>query len=212
MDQFDKKIDETDKVLLEKAFIEDNVYDHSLMINKKNAVGTDGISYQNLIELWPSLSESLIRAGNNILKYGTLPQQMSEVIITLIPKKLKTPIIENFRPISVISCAVRLLSSVIEKQLNPVLAKVIENTQTGFLKKRSISNSIYLLDMVLTRYQTSKTAEAESAGLVNLDFRKAFDSVHHDFVLLVLRQVGLEPKATNFFDGNNHKTKSKSKY
>ena len=65
--------------------------------------------------------------------------------------------------------------------------------------------------MVLTRYQTSKTAEAESAGLVNLDFRKAFDSVHHDFVLLVLRQVGLEPKATNFFDGNNHKTKSKSK-
>ena len=212
VDQFDKKIDETDKVLLEKAFIEDNVYDHSLMINKKNAVGTDGISYQNLIELRPSLSESLIRAGNNILKYGTLPQQMSEVIITLIPKKLKTPIIENFRPISVISCAVRLLSSVIEKQLNPVLAKVIENTQTGFLKKRSISNSIYLLDMVLTRYQTSKTAEAESAGLVNLDFRKAFDSVHHDFVLLVLRQVGLEPKATNFFDGNNHKTKSKSKY
>ena len=63
--------------------------------------------------------------------------------------------------------------------------------------------------MVLTRYQTSKTAEAESAGLVNLDFRKAFDSVHHDFVLLVLRQVGLEPKATNFFDGNNHKTKAK---
>ena len=98
-------------------------------------MGTDGISYQNLIELWPSLSESLIRAGNNILKYGTLPQQMSEVIITLIPKKLKTPIIENFRPISVISCAVRLLSSVIEKQLNPVLAKVIEKTQTGFLKK-----------------------------------------------------------------------------
>ena len=35
VDQFDKKIDETDKVLLEKAFIEDNVYDHSLMINKK---------------------------------------------------------------------------------------------------------------------------------------------------------------------------------
>ena len=44
-------------------------------------------------------SESLIRAGNHILKYGTLPQQMSEVIITLIPKKLKTPIIENFRPV-----------------------------------------------------------------------------------------------------------------
>ena len=84
------------------------------MINKKTAVGTDGISYQNLIELWPSLGESLIRAGNHILKYGTLPQQMSEVIITLIPKKLKTPIIENFRPISVLSCAVRLLSSVIE--------------------------------------------------------------------------------------------------
>ena len=50
-------------------------------------MGTDGISYQNLIELWPSLGESLIRVGNNILKYGTLPQQMSEVIITLIPKE-----------------------------------------------------------------------------------------------------------------------------
>ncbi|KGU02951.1 hypothetical protein MEY_05668 [Candida albicans 19F] len=209
VEQFDKKIDDTDKVLLEKAFIEENVYDHLLMINKKTAVGTDGISYQNLIELWPSLGESLIRAGNNILKYGTLPQQMSEVIITLIPKKSKTPIIENFRPISVISCAVRLLSSVIEKQLNPVLEKVIEKTQTGFLKERSISNSIYLLDMVLTRYQTSKTADAESAGFINLDFRKAFDSVHHDFILKVLQQVGFGPKATNFLMAITAKQKAK---
>ena len=111
------------------------------------------------------------------------------MIFTLIPKKLKTLTIENFRSISVISCAVRLLSSVIEKQLNPVLAKVIEKTQTGFIKDRSISNSIYLLDMVLTRYQSSKTADAEPAGFISLDFRKAFDSVHHDFILPVLRQV-----------------------
>ena len=44
--------------------------------------------------------------------------------------------------------------------------------------------------MVLTRYQSSKTADAETAGFINLDFRKAFfDSVHHDFILPVLRQV-----------------------
>ena len=144
--------------MLEKAFIEENVYDHLLMINKKTAVGTDGISYQNLIELWPSLGESLIRAGNNILKYGTLPQQMSEVIITLIPKKLKTPIIENFRPISVISCAVRLLSSVIEKQLNPVLAKVIEKLKQASLKKDPLviayTSSIWFLqDIRLLKLQ-----------------------------------------------------------
>ena len=72
-----KKIDETDKILLEKAFTENSVYDHVLMINKKTAVGTDGLSYQNLIELWSSLGESLIRVGNSILKNGTLPQQMS---------------------------------------------------------------------------------------------------------------------------------------
>ena len=42
-----------------KKLSEDNVYDHLLMINKKTAVGTDGISYQNLIELWPRVKASL---------------------------------------------------------------------------------------------------------------------------------------------------------
>ena len=64
--------------------------------------------------------------------------------------------------------------------------------------------------MVLTRYQTSKTADAESAGFINLDFRKAFDSVHHDFILKVLQQVGFGPKATNFLMAITAKQKQKS--
>ena len=63
--------------------------------------------------------------------------------------------------------------------------------------------------MVLTRHQTSKTADAESAGFINLDFRKAFDSVHHDFILKVLQQVGFGPKATNFLMAITAKQKAK---
>ena len=57
----------------------------------------------------------------------------------------KKKLLKNWRPISLLCTTYKLASSVIANRLKPHLDSIISNTQTGFLKGRSISESTRLI-------------------------------------------------------------------
>lgn len=192
---FPHKLTSSEKTSLEKPFTEDELYDHLVIISKSTSTGTDGISYYSLIRLWPRLGRSLTKVGNMIMETGELPPSMQTNLITLIPKRnKKVPSIDNFRPISLINCSLRLLSSFFEARFQTVLANYIAGEQTGFMKNRTINETITLLRRII---KTNSDFD-DFACFVNIDFRKAFDSVSHDFIELLLEKMDFGRRARNF--------------
>ena len=105
---------------------------------------------------------------------GEMSITLRHCLISCIPKGNKPRIhLKNWRPISLLSCIYKTLSSAVANRLKTVLDKLVSKTQTGFISGRYIGESIRLV------YDLLHYTEKENIpGLIMLvDFEKAFDSV-----------------------------------
>jgi len=123
---------------------------------------------------------------------------MRHGVIISIPKPGKDPrIIDNRRPITLRNSDYKLLTYIFTLCLRKGISNLIADTQSGFLKGRSIHNNI-ILGMDIIEYR----GEIEDDGfLLFLDFYKAFDSVEHPFILSALEHLGFGVKFREFVGG-----------
>lgn len=118
----------------------------------------------------------------------TLPPTLCQGLLTLIPKPKKDPLlIDSCRPICLLNNDYKILARIFAIRMKSVLDHIIDETQSGFMRHRHIANNIRLvLDLI------------DYADLCNdnrlilfLDFRKAFDSIEHDFMFQALKKLVL---------------------
>ena len=108
--------------------------------------GIDGIPADFLKVFWRRLKFFVTNAINSCYKKGILSTTLRQSVITCLPKgKKERKLLKNWRPISLLCTTYKLASSVIANRLKPHLDSIISNTQTGFLKGRSISESTRLI-------------------------------------------------------------------
>ena len=123
---------------------------------------------------WKGIGIYLLRSTNDGFKKGKLSVTQKLGINTCIPKGDKPKhIIFNWRPISLLNCSLKLLSSVIAERLKKVLPKLINKDQAGFMANRYIGDNIRLI------YDSLVNAELFNIPwmLYLVNFEKAFDSV-----------------------------------
>jgi len=99
------------------------------------------------------------------------------------PKKGDMKECTNYRTISLICHASKILLKIINNRLNPLIDKHIGEEQAGFRPGRSTIEQIFCLRML-----AEKTIEYDKK-LYNcfIDFQKAFDSVPHECLWSVLK-------------------------
>ncbi len=67
-------------------------------------------------------------------------------MITLIPKPNKNPtLLDNWRPITLLNNDYKIIALILAKRLKGILHYVIDETQSGFMQDRHISNNIRLI-------------------------------------------------------------------
>jgi len=105
-------------------------------------------------------------------------------IISLIPKKSKDKtVLENLRPISLLNVDYEILTKVIARRIEKVLATLINPDQTGYVKGRYIGENVRLVyDLIHYADKLNQTGIA-----VFLDFKKAFDSIEWNHLLETLQ-------------------------
>lgn len=80
------------------------------------------------------LTPILTRVFNHVLSNRNLPVSWSEAIISVIHKEGKDPTLcESYRPISLLNNDLKLLTSILAKRVQKVIAKLINPDQTGFI-------------------------------------------------------------------------------
>ncbi len=80
------------------------------------------------------------------ISQGDMTATMKKGVISLIPKPDKDLlVIDNWRPISLLTLDYKILASVCAKRLSYGLGNIISESQSGFMKGRHISNNIRLV-------------------------------------------------------------------
>ena len=90
-----------------------------------------------------------------------------------------TSLLANWRPIRLLNVDYKIATKAIANRLKKVLGKIINNTQTGFIKGRYIGENVRLIFETIEYVKSNKLPGL----LLFADFEKAFDSLNHDFML-----------------------------
>lgn len=143
LSDLDKKICDASITLKE---IEEAI--NTLKANK--SPGTDGLSSEFYKLFSCSIAPFLLKVYEESIEKTLLPATLCQGLITLIPKLNKDPLlIDNWRPITLLNNDYKIIALVLAKRLKSVLHSIIDETQSGFMQKRHISNNIRLVLDVL---------------------------------------------------------------
>ena len=144
--------------------------------------------------------------------FSKLPSEQArsfnESILCLLPKKPTGTDDSNgtyyhpgsTRPLNVSNVDNRLLASAARLAWEPVLEAWISLAQRGFLKGRQMLHNILDIDWASMKVSLNN----EHGSLLLFDFRAAFPSVSHSFLLQCLTHLGLPKAAMNLIAAMYH--------
>uniref|UniRef100_A0A3Q3BIJ9 Reverse transcriptase domain-containing protein n=1 Tax=Kryptolebias marmoratus TaxID=37003 RepID=A0A3Q3BIJ9_KRYMA len=182
-----KKIDMDSKESCDKPIILQEIICAIENLKSNKSPGPDGLTselYKTFSkQLAPFLQELFLECINN----ESLPPTLTQGLITLIPKPKKDLLfIDNWRPICLLNNDYKIFAHIFAKRIKSVLENIIDESQSGFMENRHISNNIRL---VLDLIDYSHLCPDDSFILF-LDFYKAFDTIEHEFIFHALEKFG----------------------
>ncbi|KXZ53738.1 hypothetical protein GPECTOR_6g655 [Gonium pectorale] len=122
-----------------------------------------------------------------------MPLRFTDGVIKVLYKKGDPTAPGNYRPISLLNTDYRILAKALATRLGPALSAAISAEQTAFLPGSLIGSNIFALRHLphLLRRQ------GRSAIVAFLDFAKAYDTVHRDFLLAAMEELGATEQLRN---------------
>jgi hypothetical protein len=141
------------------------------------ASGPDGIGNAVLKKIWQYIRVPLKNYANYCIEKGALTDNFRTASIKLIPKKGDISRINNWRPISLLNCAYKIISKAINNRLKKISNRILSRAQKGFTGGKYIQECLINIIETIERCNTFEIP----AFVLAIDQAKAFDSVRHDF-------------------------------
>ena len=148
-----------------------------------SAPGLDGIPY-SFYEVYQSLLlKYVLDSWNFALQTGSMAESHKRSCITLLPKKGKDlSLIGNWRPISLSSCDLKIITKAYANRLKLALPNILSEAQVAYTPGRDISFN----NRILQYAKGFAAVRNLDFCVVSLDAQKAFDSVSHAYLEKVL--------------------------
>ena len=168
--------------------------------HKKNKCpGPNGISFEAYKATAPHAIEVLYDMLKFLAEGNAPPPAFNSALLFLLPKDTSYTV-EATRPISVNNTDNRILARVTALAVSPLLQDRLHPCQKGCVAGRS---SIEGLREMVDEFYARVKSDTQSYLLL-LDFRKAFDSVQHEFILAAARHQGMPEWFVKILQGLFH--------
>ena len=128
-----------------------------------------------------------------IWKSEQWPSDWKIAIFITLPKKGDLLMCSNYRTISLVSHASKILLDVLLKGMGNKLEEEVSNTQSGFRKNRGTRDHIFNLRMIIQKYREINASLHTSF----IDYSKAFDCVNHEQMWQTLKEMNFNQKLIN---------------
>lgn len=195
LSNIDRKLPDADRSKMDAPINQKELWDAVKQSNRDKSPGLDGLPIEFYSAFWGVLAKPFLDVANDWYLNGIEAGAQQRIsLITLIQKKGDLLDLDNWRPISLLCVDYKILSKALSIRLKTVLPSIIMEEQTCGILGRTIFENLYQV-----RDTIDYTRDHEiKAYLISLDFRKAFDSVDHDFLLKTLTAFGFGPRYRDF--------------
>ena len=166
-------------------------------MKKKKSKGNDGITQECLLLGEETLAGPLTEIINQSIETGTFPTQWREAVVVPILKKGDTKDPKNYRPVSCLAAASKVLEKVVCNQLTRYIEvhKLLPNNQHGFRRARSTMTALSSMQKQWIR----NTEEGVMTGILVWDLSAAFDTLDIDLFLMKMELYGADRKTLDWF-------------
>ena len=164
---------------------------------KDSTPGLDGIPYSYYKLFAKELLPLILDAWAYTRVVNKLPNSQLTSCISLIPKSGKDKYnIKNWRPISLSSCDLKIITKALSHKVSKYLQEIIFESQMGYVPGRNINFNNRLIRAAITYCKSNKV----NYTLTSLDAQKAYDSVSHSYIKTVLKAYNFPDSFINIVD------------
>ena len=176
----------------------EEIEDYIKNLDTTKASGPDIISAKMLKEAGSSIAPSLLKLFTLSINKSVFPCQWKKANVTPLFKKDDPSLLNNYRPISLLSLVGKLLERVIFKHVYNYLLdnNIITVKQSGFKPGDSSSCQLSHLYHLFCKALDDK----KEVRIVFCDISKAFDRVWHNGLIYKLKKIGISGKLLKWFE------------
>lgn len=131
----------------------------------------------------------LKKVYNYAFDQGSLVTSQTRGVVTLLFKKGDCTHLKTWQPITLLTTDYKILTKALATRLRDVLHLLVHTDQTACIPSRTINENVSLIHDAINFANETNTPLA----LISIDQLKAFDSLSHSFLHLVLTKLGFGP-------------------
>jgi hypothetical protein len=157
-------------------------------LKNKKAAGIDGIQAELWKEAGEEVKNRLFQIIRDIYATGEMPEDYIKSIIIPIPKKAAAKKCEEFRTISLLSHASKILTKIIFQRIESKIEQSLTEDQFGFRKNRGTREAILALRIIIQK----RIRKNKQTFIAFVDIEKAFDNVNWKLMFNIMTRVGIK--------------------
>ncbi|KAE8724788.1 hypothetical protein F3Y22_tig00009942pilonHSYRG00285 [Hibiscus syriacus] len=161
------------------------------------APGPDGFTPLFFKRAWSIVGDNVATAVKYLFHHSTLLHAFNSTTIALIPKIPNPSKVKDFIPISCCSVIYKSITKILVKRLTSLVPRKVSLNQTTFIKGRSIVDNTLLAQELVKGYGRKSISPRCS---LKIDLQKAFDTLHWDFISIVLKALKLPQRFINWIE------------
>jgi hypothetical protein len=154
-------------------------------VNKKKSAGIDELSQGNLILGTEVLKIPLTRLINNSIGKGEFSEPWKEAVVTPILKRGSPGCKENYRPVSCLNVASKVLEKIVCEQITKHMEShgLLSENQHGFRSKRPTMTAL----TAMQNEWVKNTEEERTTGILLWDLSASYDTLDTELFCKKLR-------------------------
>ena len=194
--QYDSRVPIHNDINVCNVFVDSNIVFNILIdLDVNKGAGPDMIPPVFLCNCSPTLAVPLSYIYNLSLSTGVFPATWKFANITALFKNGSRNEVSNYRPISGLSCAAKVLEKIVTKVVFDSFHSGISIYQHGFFSGRSCHTNL----SVFSNFLATSLDAGMQVDAIYFDFQKAFDRVNHQILLHKLELHGIGPPLLSWF-------------
>jgi hypothetical protein len=131
-----------DLMELEAPFTHQEIDDIIKYMPNDKSLGPDGFNGQFMKKSWDIIKHQFYHLCSAFHEGNLDLQSINTAFITLIPKIVCPETAADFRPISLVSMALKIITKLLANRLQKVIIPLIHKNQYGFIKSRNIQDCL----------------------------------------------------------------------